>query len=215
MSDDTQTGADQGQQEEPVIIVAAAVGDEQGDVFQGAVATQGSHAVLVARFADPDAAAKVFDGLRNGEGAGHYHIDGVLVVHADESGKVKVQQMTDHHTRKGTGWGIVAGVIAGIVFPPSILASAAVLGGAGAVLGKIGNVREKERVEKAVSDVITAGTSGILALVSLEDVEAIKAAIPEAQEVKTIPVDDKTAEAIEQAAGSTEAKATDTGTQTA
>jgi uncharacterized membrane protein len=214
MTDDATTP--QGQPaEEPVVIVAGAVGDEQGDVFQGAVAAQGSHAVLVARFADTGAAAQVYEGLRNGEGAGRYHIDGVLVVHADDSGKVTVQQLTDHHTRKGLGWGVVAGVIAGIVFPPSILASAAVLGGAGAVLGKIGNVREKQRVEQAVSEVITAGTSGILALVSLKDVEAITAAIPEAQEVKTIPVDDATATAIEQAAGTASAEPASTDQQPA
>jgi len=203
MTDQSTTTTDQTQPtEEPLVIVAASVGDEQGDVFQGAVAAQGSHAVLVARFADPDAAAKVYDELRSGEAGGSYHIDGVLVVHADESGKVSVQKLTDHHTRKGVGWGVVGGVIAGILFPPSILASAVVLGGAGGVLGKIGNIREKQRVEKSVADVITAGTSGILALVSLEDVDAVKATMPAAQEVKTIPVDDKTAAAIEQAAGS-------------
>jgi len=193
MTDQTSTTTDQAQPtEEPLVIVAASVGDEQGDVFQGAVAAQGSHAVLVARFADPDAAAKVYDELRNGEAGGSYHIDGVLVVHADESGKVSVQKLTDHHTRKGVGWGVVGGVIAGILFPPSILASAVVLGGAGGILGKIGNIREKQRVETAVADVITAGTSGILALVSLQDVDAVKATMPAAQEVKTIPVDDKT-----------------------
>jgi len=201
MTDQSTTTTDQTQPtEEPLVIVAASVGDEQGDVFQGAVAAQGSHAVLIARFADPDAAAKVYDELRNGEAGGSYHIDGVLVVHADESGKVSVQKLTDHHTRKGVGWGVVGGVIAGILFPPSILASAVVLGGAGGVLGKIGNIREKQRVETAVADVITAGTSGILALVSLEDVDAVKATMPAAQEVKTIPVDDKTAAAIEQVA---------------
>jgi uncharacterized membrane protein len=211
MTQDTSISEAQGQAEEPVVIVAAAVGDERGDVMQAAVAAQGSHVVLVARFADPDAAATVYDGLRNGEAGGRYHIDGVLVVHADESGKVTVQQLTDHHTRKGVGWGVVGGVIAGILFPPSILASAVVLGSAGGILGKLGNIREKQRVEKAVAEVITAGTSGILALVSLEDVEAIKASIPEAQEVKTIPVDDTTAAAIEQAAGSPDAAASGDG----
>jgi len=203
VSDDTPTREQQ--HDEPVVIAAAAIGDDRGDVVQAAVAAQGTHAVLIARFADPDAAAKVYDGLRNGEGAGRYHVDGVLVVHADEAGEVKVQQMTDHHTRRGTGWGVVAGVIAGILFPPSILASAAVFGGAGAIMGKIGNIRQKQRVEQAVADVITAGTSGILALVSLEDVPVIVASIPEAQEVRTIPVDEATAAAIEQAAGSSEA----------
>ncbi len=208
MGDTTSTSTPQEQPaEEPVVIVAAAVGDDQGIVAEGAIAAQGNHAVLVARFADPDAAAKVYEGLRNGEGAGNYHIDGVLVVNADDNGKVHVQQLTDHHTRTGAKWGIVGGVIAGILFPPSILASAAVLGGTGAVLGKIGNIRERGRVEKAVSDVITAGTSGILALVDIKDVEAITASIPEAQEVKTIPVDDATAAAIEKAAGAPDATA--------
>lgn len=207
MTDETTTAA--GDAEGPVVIAALAVGDEQGDVVQAGIAAQGSHVVLVARFADEGAAAKVYDGLRNGEAAGRYHIDGVLVVHADEDGKVAVQKLTDHSTRTGAGWGIVGGVVAGILFPPSILASAAVFGGAGAVLGKIGNIREKKRVEQEVADVITAGTSGILALVSLQDVEAITASIPEAQEVKTIPVDDKTAAAIELAAGSPDAKAAD------
>jgi uncharacterized membrane protein len=212
MTDDTTTTDQSQPTEEPVVIVAAAVGDEQGDVFQGAVAAQGSHAVLIARFADPDAAAKVYEGLRNGEGAGNYDIDGVLVVNADAEGKVHVQRLTDHHTRKGLTWGVVGGVIAGIVFPPSILASAAVLGGAGAVLGKIGNIRERGRVEREVAEVITAGTSGILALVNLKDVDAIKASIPEAQEVKTIPVDEATAKTIQQAASEPQADATDTTT---
>jgi uncharacterized membrane protein len=193
--------------EEPVVIAAMAIGDEQGDLVQAGMAAQGSHVVLVARFADPGAAAKVYEGLRNGEGAGNYHIDGVLVVNADDQGKVSVQELTDHHTRKGLKWGVVGGVIAGIVFPPSILASAAVLGGTGAILGKLGNIRQRNRVEKEVADVITAGTSGILALVDLKDVDAITASIPEAQEVKTIPVDESTAKAIEAAAGASDTAA--------
>ncbi len=215
MTDDTgaqtpapATNAPASTDQDPVVIAAVAIGDEHGDVVQAAMAAQGQHVVLVARFADTDAAAKVYEGLRNGEAAGNYQIDGVLVVHADEQGKVSVQQLTDHHTKRGLKWGIVGGVIAGIVFPPSILASAAVLGGTGAVLGKIGNIRERGRVEKEVADVITAGTSGILALVDLKDVDAIKASIPEAQEVKTIPVDDATAGAIEKAAASTDAAST-------
>jgi uncharacterized membrane protein len=216
MSDDqgTQTPATTAADDEPVVIAALAIGDEKGDIVQAGLAAQGSHVVLVARFADTDAAAKVYEGLRNGEAAGNYHIDGVLVVHADEQGKVSVQKLTDHHTRKGVTWGVVGGVIAGILFPPSILASAAVLGGAGAVVGKLGNIREKGRVEKAVADVITAGTSGILALVDLKDVDAITASIPEAQEVKTIPVDEATAGAIEAAAAGGDASATSSSAPT-
>jgi uncharacterized membrane protein len=185
---------------EDTVVIAAQLSDAQGVLAEGAVAVQGGHALVVARFADTDAAQAVYEDLRAGEAAGRLHIDGVLVVHADEKGDIKVQQLTDHHTKRGLTWGVVAGVVAGIVFPPSILASAVTLGGAGAVLGKLGNIREKGKVEKAVAGVITAGTSGILALVDLQDVPAVKDAMPAAQQVATIPVDEATATTIEQAA---------------
>lgn len=182
------------------VIIAAQLSDDAGVLAEGAVAVQGDSVLLVARFADTDAAQAVYEDLREGEAAGRFQIDGVLVVHADEHGSIKVQELTDHHTRRGLKWGVVAGVVAGIVFPPSILASAVTLGGAGAILGKVGNIREKGKVEKAVADVITAGTSGILALVELKDLPAVAASMPAAQQVATIPVDDATASAIEQAA---------------
>lgn len=202
MTDETTTPAT-----DDTIVIAAQVSDDQGVLAEGAVAVEGNHVLLIARFADADAAAAVYSDLREGEVAGTFQIDGVLVVNADDAGKITVQKLTDHHTKRGLKWGVVAGVVAGIVFPPSILASAAWLGGAGLVVGKIGNVREKAKVEKAVADVITAGTSGILALIELKDVEAVTAAIPSAEAVKTIPVEDATAEAIEKAAG-TDAPAT-------
>jgi len=202
LTDETTTPAT-----DDTIVIAAQVSDDQGVLAEGAVAVEGNHILLIARFADADAAAAVYSDLREGEVAGTFQIDGVLVVNADDAGKITVQKLTDHHTKRGLKWGVVAGVVAGIVFPPSILASAAWLGGAGLVVGKIGNVREKAKVEKAVADVITAGTSGILALIELKDVEAVTAAIPSAEAVKTIPVEDATAEAIEKAAG-TDAPAT-------
>jgi uncharacterized membrane protein len=182
------------------IVITAEIADEHGVVAAGGVAIQGDHLLLVARFADTQTAAAVYDDLLNGEIAGKFHIDGVLVAKSDQGGNITIQKLTDHHTRRGLKWGVVAGVVAGIVFPPSILASAVVLGTAGAAAGKIGNVREKAKVEAAVADVLTPGTSGILALITLEDLPAVKETMPQAQEVKTIPVDETTAAAIEKAA---------------
>ena len=44
--------------------------------------------------------------------------------------------VTEHSTKTGLKWGVVGGVVLGVIFPPSILASAAVLGTTGAVVGK-------------------------------------------------------------------------------
>ena len=199
MSDDT-TPTTSGDGEEPVIIAAAAVGDEYGTLAEGAVAVQGSAALLVARFADQSAASLAYEALREAEAERAIAIDGVLVIDADSDGRMHVRKLTDHHTRKGTLWGAVAGGALAIIFPPSILAGIVGGGIVGAVVGKVGNISTKDKVAAGLADVITPGTSGIVALVDLSAVEEVKAAIPAADEVKTVPVDAETAEAVKQAA---------------
>ena len=55
-------------------------------------------------------------------------IDGVVVASRDVGGKIRLGTVTEHSTKTGLKWGLVGGVVAGLIFPPSILASAAVLG---------------------------------------------------------------------------------------
>ena len=116
------------------------------------------------------------------------------------------QRMTDHSTRKGLKWGIVGGVVAGIFLPATIIGVAVALGVAGAAAGKARNLYHRVEVEKELADVITPGTSGILALVSAPTAAEIAQKMPEAQEVKTIPVDDETAGAIKAAAAAADAE---------
>jgi uncharacterized membrane protein len=212
MADDAAAKA--ASQQEPVVVVAGAVADDQGVLAEGAVAAQGDHAIVVARFADMQAATAVYDSLRSGEAGGAYHIDGVLVVNADGSGKVHVQKMTDHHTRNGLAWGAVAGVVLGVIFPPTIIGSAVALGAAGAVVGKVGNQLQKGKVADAVKDVITPGTSGILALVQLADAPAVEKAMPQATAVQSVPVDAETTQAVKEAAAAA-GSATGAGTPAA
>jgi uncharacterized membrane protein len=184
----------------PIDVAAVVVGDEYGIQAEAAIAVQGTAAVLVARFADMDTAKLAYDTLRDAEARGSIDIDGVLVANADEQGKVHIQKMTDHTTRKGFAWGAVGGAVIGLIFPPTILAGAAAAGIAGAVIGKAGNVLKKSKVADELATVITPGTSGIVALVDINAVEKVTQAIPEASEVKAVPVDDETAEAVKQAA---------------
>ena len=190
-----------------VVVVAAQVSDDQGVLAEGAIAVEGNNALIVARFADPTAAAAVYDRLRQGEAEGAFEIDGVLVVKADDKGQIHIQKMTEHSTRKGLKWGIVGGVVAGIFLPATIVASAVALGVAGAAAGKARNLYHRVEVEKALTDTITPGTSGILALVTAPAAEAVAKQMPEAQEVKTVPVDDATADAVKAAASAAESDA--------
>jgi uncharacterized membrane protein len=187
-----------------VVVVAATIADEQGVLAEGAVAVQGDHALVVARFADMTSARAVYDDLLGAEIDGSLHIDSVLVVKADEGGRLHVEKMTDHSTRTGLKWGIVGGVVAAVFLPATIVAGAVTLGVAGAAAGKARNLAHRLEVEKDLADVITPGTSGILALVTAADAPAVQAKMPEAAEVKTVTVDDETAGAIKEAAAEVE-----------
>lgn len=209
MTDDTTTAADD------VTIVAAQVADDQGVIAEGAIAVEGDHALIVARFADTSSAIAIYEQLLAAEIDGSLHIDGVLVAKADDDGQIHIQKMTEHSTRKGLKWGIVGGVVAGIFLPVTIVGGAVALGVAGAAAGKARNLYHRVEVEKELTDVITPGTSGILCLVSAEAAEAVAKKMPDAQEVKTVPVDEETAGAIKAAAVAADSAAPETTGATA
>jgi uncharacterized membrane protein len=190
-----------------VVVVSGQVADEKGVLAEGAIAAQGNHALIVARFADMNAAMAIYDRLLTAEIDGSLEIDGVLVAKADADGRIHIQKMTEHSTRKGLKWGIVGGVVAGIFLPATIIGGAVALGVAGAAAGKARNLYHRVEVEKELADVITAGTSGIMCLVSATAVEDVRLKMPEAQAVKSVPVDDETADAIKAAAAAADAEA--------
>jgi uncharacterized membrane protein len=194
-----------------VVVVGGQVADEQGVLAEGAVAAQGDQALIVARFADMDSAIGMYDQLIEMEIAEELEVDGVLVVRADPDGKLRVQKMTDHSTRTGLKWGVVGGVVAAVFLPATLVAGAVTLGFAGAAAGKARNLYHRVEVEKELADVITAGTSGILCLVSAPDADAVAKQMPQAQEVKTVPVDAETAGAIKVAAKAAAAEAPASG----
>ena len=180
--------------------VVGAIGDETGTQAAGAIVTDYDYAVVVAAFADEDAASAAYDALKDAESAGSVQVEGVLVVKTDENGKVKVQEMTDHSTRTGLKWGAVGGVVLGIVFPPSILASAVGWGVVGGVLGKIRDVAHKSADSEALAGTVGPNESGIDALVQARDLDAAKAPKPDATKVRTAGVDEATAQKVAEAA---------------
>ena len=202
MSDETKPTPADGSDD--VVVVEAAVADQYGVLAEGAIAVQGDHALVVARFADTTSARAIYENLEMAEIDGAVHIDGVLVVKADDDGRIHVEKMTDHSTRTGLKWGIVGGVVAAVFLPATLLAGAVALGTAGAAAGKARNLSHRLDVEEDLKGVITPGTSGILALVTAADAPAVAAKMPDAQEVKTVPVDEATAGAIKEAAAEAE-----------
>jgi uncharacterized membrane protein len=198
MTDETKDTA--AEPELPVDAAVVVAADGAGVEAVAAIAVQGNRALIVAQFADMDAAKQAYYTLIDAEAKRAIDIDGVMVVNADYQGKINVQKMTDHKTRNGFLWGAAGGVVLGIIFPPSILASAVAVGVAGAAVGKVGHTMAKGKVADELAGVITPGTSGIIAIVEITAVDAVKAEIPEAKVVKAAPVDDETAAAVQAAA---------------
>jgi uncharacterized membrane protein len=186
--------------EPPVDAAVVVAGDDAGIEAVAGIAVQGNQALIVAQFADMDAAKAAYYSLIEAEGDRALDIDGVLVVKADYQGKIDVEKMTDHKTRNGFLWGAVGGAVIGLIFPPAILASAVGWGIAGAAVGKVGHTMMKSEVADELASVIAPGTSGIVALVEVTAVDAVTQTIPEAKVVKSAPVDDATADAVKQAA---------------
>ena len=105
-------------------------------VVAAASVTDGAYTLFVADFADTSTAWEAYEALKAAEDGRSMEIEGVIVVKREADGKLEVLKATDHSTRHDLKWGLVGGVALGLIFPPSILGSAAVLGTIGAATGK-------------------------------------------------------------------------------
>ena len=166
----------------------------------GAAVTDGAYTLFVADFADLDAAWQAYEDLKTIEDGRTVEIEGVIVVKRGEDGKLEVQKATDHSTKSGLKWGIVGGIVLGVIFPPSIIGSAVVVGAAGAATGKLREIHHKDQLANELENAIQPGHSGILALVSNPDAVEIQKALQLADAIVQSAVDDVVAKDIKAAA---------------
>jgi uncharacterized membrane protein len=176
---------------------------QDSDVIVGV--SDGAYALVVADFADPDSAWSAYESLKAADDGRTLSVEGVIVVKRGEDGKLDIQKATDHSTRSGLRWGVVGGVVLGVIFPPSILGSAAVLGGAGAATGKARQRHHRSELARELEDSIVPGHSGIVALVSDPGAVKIRSALELADSIVEHTIDQVAAEDIKAAAKEEEA----------
>ncbi len=174
---------------------------------EATVITDGANTLFVADFSETDTAWEAYELLKGLEDGRNLKIEGVLVVAKDDAGQIEVQKVTDHSTRSGLAWGVVGGIALGILFPPSIIGSAAVLGAAGAAVGKAREVHHRSELADELDAVIEPGHSGIIALVSDPQVIEIRKALDKADRIVEQAVDKALAEDIRAAAKEAEGDA--------
>ena len=181
MSEDASTG------EQPEVTVVGAVSD-------------GAYTLLIADFADTSSAQQAYEALKEVEDGRHVEIEGVIVVKREPDGKIVVQKATDHATRRGLTWGVVGGAVLGLIFPPSILGSAAMLGAAGAAAGKVEQLHHRHELAEDLESAIEPGHSGIVALVSDPAAVELRRALQAANNIVQAAVDDVVAKDVKAAA---------------
>jgi uncharacterized membrane protein len=184
--------------------------DEQSSAdleMAAAAVSDGAYTLFVADFSDTELAMAAYDQLKELEDGRTFAVDGVLVVKREDDGELTVQKVTDHSTKSGLTWGLVGGAVLGVIFPPSILGSAAVLGAGGAAVGKARQLHHKSEIAEELGDAVAVGHSGIIALVSDPGVVEIRKALERANGIVERAVDDVVARDIKAAAKEAEAEA--------
>lgn len=171
--------------------------DEERSVnVDAAMMGGGGVALFVADFDDLDAAWEAYDLLRAAADGSRLSIEGVIVFRKLDHGSVEVQKVTDRRTKRGLKWGIVGGVALGVLFPPSIIGSAAVLGATGAGIGRLRHLHNSSEMAAELGRGVDVGHSGLIALVSDPAQLEIERALAKANRIVSRAIDKATAEDI-------------------
>jgi uncharacterized membrane protein len=117
------------------------------------------------------------EGFQAAERAGAIDlIDAAVAVH-NAGGKVKIEETGDPSGKKWAKRGAIAGGVVGLIFPPSIVVSAVVLGGAGGLWGKIRDKGFKDEDLKEIGNSLPPGSSAIIAVAEDRMVEQLERAL--------------------------------------
>ena len=168
--------------------------------ISAAAVSDGAYTLLVADFSDADMAWEAYEALKSVEDGHTVAIEGVIVVTRSAAGELEVLKATDHSTKSGLTWGSVGGIALGVIFPPSILGSAAVAGSVGALAGKLRQRHHHGEIEQRLENAIPAGHSGLVALVSDPGAVKIRKALERADAIIESAIDKVEADDIKAAA---------------
>ena len=152
--------------------------------------------VFIATYGTEDgavAAAKDFEAAQR-DGAIDL-IDAAVIVHTSD-GKVKIDETADPSGKKWAKRGAIAGGVVGLIFPPSIIVSAVVGGGAGGIWGKIRDKGFKDDDLKEIGNSLPPGSSAIIAFAEDRMVEQLERSLAGYEKIAKHAVSAEAAAAI-------------------
>jgi uncharacterized membrane protein len=135
--------------------------------------------IYVATYPNEAAARDDYEVVKGLHEAGLVGSYDAAVVTKDLNGKVH-ENKDETATRHGAWWGTAAGAAIGLLFPPSILASAAVGGVVGGVSGHLAKGMSRSGV-KELGDFIDPGHAGLVVVGESKIEKAIENAVTRAE----------------------------------
>jgi uncharacterized membrane protein len=139
--------------------------------------------LFVATYDDPATAQQDWHGMKELVGEGAVSAEAMVLVHRTEDGKFHIKDNAKS-VAAGAGIGAVGGALLGVLFPPSLLASALVGAGIGSASGAVVRQLEKHQVVADMEQIILPGSSGIVVLVDERASAMLLEKLPNAKKVE-------------------------------
>jgi uncharacterized membrane protein len=143
------------------------------------VAKADSTFVYVATYPDEMAAREDYQVVKDLHHGGLVGAYDAAVITKDSRGKVH-ENKDETATRHGAWWGVAAGAAVGVLFPPSVLATAAAGGVIGGVSGHLAKGMSRSRA-KELGDFIDPGQAGLIVVGEGKVEQAIHQAVTRAE----------------------------------
>jgi uncharacterized membrane protein len=151
-------------------------GDEMADKDEA------PHDLYVAAYSDLAAAEAAWKSLKQLADDEVIEVEALALVERDSEGKIHVKD-TSHEAGTGAKIGAVGGALVGLIFPPSLLASAALGAGLGAGAGAILDRVRKRKLKADVEWALAPGGSGVVVVFDEQWVPDVENALTGADKV--------------------------------
>jgi uncharacterized membrane protein len=135
--------------------------------------------ILVATYPDEMSARDDYQSVKDAHAMGLVGSYDAAVITKDAAGKVH-ESKHETATRHGAWWGIAAGAALGVLFPPSIIGTAAVGGVIGGVTGHLAKGMSRSEARE-LGDLIDPGEAGLVVVGESSLEEPIKKAVRRAE----------------------------------
>jgi uncharacterized membrane protein len=133
--------------------------------------------LFVATFGDEGEAKQALEDFQAMDREGSIDLVDAVVIVRGADGKVKFEETADPSGKKWAKRGAIAGGVVGLIFPPSLIASAVVGGGLGGIWGKIRDKGFKDEDLESIGESMDPGTSAIIAIAEDRMIERLQNAL--------------------------------------